>query len=52
MVPVSAGSLGATEKKWAPSSPGVGAGFDSKLGQKLYKAGLLLQLRVLMRYIR
>ena len=26
----------------APSSPGVGAGFDSELGQKLYKAGLIL----------
>jgi len=31
-----------SEKKWAPSSAGVGAGLDSELGQKLHKAGLLL----------
>ena len=30
-----------SEKKWAPSIPGV-AGFDSEPGQKLHKAGLLL----------
>ena len=40
------------EKKWAPSIRGVRAGFDSKPGQKLHKAGLLLLLPVLMRYIR